>query len=157
MANQGEDQGALAQKVNRLYWESDQSVNRIGEELGLSRSALYQLLDPLPAGLPCPHCNAEMAFPNRTARDRGFVVCPDCGLEEEEEAVQLFWEEAAEGEGAGSEAAAAKERALARIRDLRGKLPDEVPPIPVPGRVIAGVALLGVAAGILLARALKDR
>jgi hypothetical protein len=68
-------------RVNRLYWESDLSVNALGEELGLSKGRLYDLLRPLPSGLGCPDCGGELGYENRTARDRGNLSCPRCGFE----------------------------------------------------------------------------
>ena len=93
MSSNTPDQEAISQEANRRYWDSDESVNQIGEAMGLSKGVLYNLLEPLPAGLPCPSCGEEMVFPNRTARDKGFLECPECGLEEEEAAVQTYWEE----------------------------------------------------------------
>jgi hypothetical protein len=68
-------------RVNRLYWESDLSVNAIGEEMGLSKGRLYEFLRPLPSGLGCPDCGGELGYENRTARDRGNLNCSRCGFE----------------------------------------------------------------------------
>ena len=72
-----------ADEANRLYWHSELGVNQIAEEMGVSKGALYTLVNPLAAGLSCPRCDSELMFPNRTARDRGFVSCSNCGFEEE--------------------------------------------------------------------------
>ena len=98
MPSQNPDHEALRDEANRLYWESEESVNQIGEALGLSKGVLYGLISPLPAGLPCPGCGEEMVFPNRTAREKGFLACPECGMEEEETAVQSYWEGEAEAD-----------------------------------------------------------
>ena len=74
----------LVKRANTLYWGSDASVNRLAQELDLSKGALYDLIEPFPAGVPCPAGDGEMGYANRTARDRGFVTCSTCGLEEEE-------------------------------------------------------------------------
>ena len=74
----------LVEKANSLYWGSDASVNGLAQDLDLSKGALYEILAPYPAGVPCPRGDDEMVYANRTARDRGFVLCPTCGLEEEE-------------------------------------------------------------------------
>ena len=74
----------------------------------------------------------KMTFPNRTAREKGFLACPACGLEEEQAAV--------------AEAIA------------RGNLPPspaELQPTrvgggQVMGRMLAGTALLGIALGIAI-------
>jgi hypothetical protein len=68
-------------RVNRLYWESELSVNAIGEEMGLSKGRLYEFLRPLPSGLGCPDCGGELGYENRTARDRGNLTCSRCGFE----------------------------------------------------------------------------
>jgi predicted RNA-binding Zn-ribbon protein involved in translation (DUF1610 family) len=70
-------------EANRLYWHSELGVNQIAEEMGVSKGALYTLVNPLASGLSCPRCDSELMFPNRTARDRGFVSCSNCGFEEE--------------------------------------------------------------------------
>ncbi len=71
----------LAGEVNRLYWESDASVGRIAEQLGISRRALYDALEPLDIGVACPRCGAGLVYPNRSRRESGQAVCPECGLE----------------------------------------------------------------------------
>ena len=74
----------LVDRANDLYWGSDASVNRLAEELDLSKGALYDVIRPFPAGIPCPKGDGEMGYANRTARDRGFVTCGVCGYEDEE-------------------------------------------------------------------------
>lgn len=153
-------QDLLSQEANRMYWETEASVNQIAEELGLSKGFLYGLLLPLPAGLPCPRCRREMTFPNRTARDRGFVVCPGCGFEEEELAVQAYWEDLPEGVEAPSWEEPSRDRPPGR-EDREG--PKEPPPVIREGRrleqgkLLAGTALLGIAAGFALATWLRKR
>jgi len=153
------DQDALYEEANRLYWESDQSVNQIGEALDLSKGVLYGLIAALPAGLPCPKCGEEMVFPNRTAREKGFLACPECGMEEEEAAVRSYWE----GEGELPEAESAGEaRALARrtgeaIQKAVDTGRERVTSLSPRGRVIAGTALLGAAAGLALGAYLRKR
>lgn len=120
-----------AQEANRLYWDSSDSVNQIAEELGLSKGSLYGMVEPLPADLPCPSCGAELAFPNRTAREKGFLTCPACGLEEEASTVR---EAVARGE------ISTPPRARAAPRAGSG----------VDGQMLAGTALLGIAVGIVI-------
>lgn len=69
------------ERANRLYWESDASVNDIADELELSKSMLYQLVEPLAAEVDCPECGGMLVYPNRTALDRGLMQCSDCGAE----------------------------------------------------------------------------
>jgi hypothetical protein len=63
--------------ANQRYWHSDLGVNQIAEELGLSKSRLYEAIVPQPAGVMCPICDRELAYPNRTARHRGEPECPN--------------------------------------------------------------------------------
>ena len=74
---------ALKARANALYWESDESVNDIADRLELSKGALYGLVEALSARESCPECTGDLEFPNRTAREKGLVVCPEGGLEEE--------------------------------------------------------------------------
>ena len=161
MKTNQQDSELLTAEVNRLYWESDTSVNQIGEELGLSKGALYGILRPFPAGLPCIKCGEEMAYPNRTARDKGFVACSSCGYEELEEVVQEHWRDAADLEAAGvpvdtptalskaSETDPAKEDLRALDRPCCDRT--------FGTRTLAGTALLGVAAGIVIGSLIRKR
>jgi hypothetical protein len=159
MSSELPDHDALYEEANRLYWESDQSVNQIGETLDLSKGVLYGLIAARPAGLPCPKCGEEMVFPNRTARDKGFLACEECGMEEEEAAVRTYWE--GEGELPGADATE-ETRALARragdaVHRVVETGRERVSSLSPRGRVIAGTALLGVAAGIVLGTYLRRR
>lgn len=145
------DHDALSEEANRLYWESEESVNQIGEKLGLSKGMLYGFLTPFPAGLPCPGCGEEMVFLNRTARDKGFLACPECGMEEEEEAVQQYWE----GEGAADPSLAS--RAGTAVQKVVGTGRARVANLSPKGRILAGTALLGIAAGFLIGSYLRKR
>ena len=70
-----------ARELNRLYWESDLSVSEIADRLDISRRALYDGIEPLPAGRPCPECGEELVFRNRTAAENREAECPECGHE----------------------------------------------------------------------------
>lgn len=120
-------------RANVLYWESEESVNDIAEAMDLSKGTLYGMIHPRPAGITCPECANEMEYPNRTAREKGFVTCPECGLEEEEAVVLEVL-----GESAGSNAA----------RRSSGEGPS--------GALLASV-FLGAAAGIVITRWLRRR
>lgn len=67
-----------AREANRLYWDTDESVNGIAERLELSKGRLYDVITPLPVGANCPVCGGPLGFANRTARDDGRVSCPLC-------------------------------------------------------------------------------
>jgi hypothetical protein len=160
MSTERPDRDALQEEANRLYWESDQSVNQISDELSLSKGGFYSLITPLPAGLPCPDCGEEMVFPNRTARDKGFLACPKCGMEEEEDVVQSFWE--GKMEVLGEDGPIPSPRALARrageaAEDAVATARKRVSGMSPRSRVLAGTALLGVAAGLLLASYFRKR
>ena len=136
-AGSEDERGALA---NRLYWDSERSVNRIAEELDVSKGTLYGMIQPLRSGLPCPECRTELDYPNRTARDRGFLACPACGLEEEAELVREAWRERPEVAGSVSDADGRPERSARATSDLADPA----------GRSLMGAALVGVAAAFLL-------
>lgn len=128
--------GDVEARANRLYWDSDESVNQIAEELQLSKGTLYSVIEPLATGLACPDCGEELLYPNRTARDRGMVGCPACGFEgEEEEALP-----ADEDEDLSSTTGFGDRGPLAAWEDMSG--PRQ--------RTVIGGALLGAAAGLAL-------
>jgi hypothetical protein len=68
----------LITEANRLYWETEDSVAEIAEQLELSRRALYDLVEPLPTGASCETCGGPMTFDNRSARSAGHAVCVIC-------------------------------------------------------------------------------
>lgn len=68
-------------ELNRLYWESNASISQIADQLDMSRRALYDGIQPQPAGQRCPECGGPLAFRNRTALEHREAECPDCGLE----------------------------------------------------------------------------
>jgi hypothetical protein len=65
-------------EANRLYWETDESVAEIARRFDLSRRALYEAIEPLPAGTACEMCGAPLSFENRSARLAGDAACPIC-------------------------------------------------------------------------------
>jgi hypothetical protein len=100
-----------------------------------------------------------MVFPNRTAREKGFLACSSCGMEEEETAVRSYWEE--EGEPMGT-VAVGDERALSRragdaVQDAVQKGRDTITGLSPRSRVVAGTALLGIAAGLALGTYFRKR
>lgn len=128
----------LVDQANDLYWGSDASVNRLAEELDLSKGALYDIIRPFPAGIPCPNGDGEMGYPNRTARDRGFVTCGVCGFEDEEVHV-------ADGmERVGMPPETSPPRTL-------------TPPRVGSGGRMLGSALVGVALGVLITGLVRRR
>jgi predicted RNA-binding Zn-ribbon protein involved in translation (DUF1610 family) len=128
------DHDAREARANVLYWDSDSSVNDIADAMDLSKGSLYGLIRPRPAELACPECGAMLEYPNRTARDKGFVTCPGCGLEDEEELV----------------------------REIAGAGPDsDRPRAPSagvgPGGAVLVTSLLGAAAALAVVRWIQRR
>lgn len=139
------DEAPSRERANELYWSSDESVSQIADDLGVSKGSLYNLIDPLPSGLPCPRCGEEMEYPNRTARDKGFLTCPDCELEEDQELVKEEWREASRQTGDG--AVVVSPGAGAGARSVAGASSDPV----MEKRFVLGTALLGGAVALALA------
>ncbi|HEX6559329.1 MAG TPA: hypothetical protein VF021_07695 [Longimicrobiales bacterium] len=78
-----EEKTAVATEVNRLYWETEQSVAEISNQLGVSRRALYEVIEPMPSGMQCSRCRAELYYSNRSAKAAGVARCLICGNEKE--------------------------------------------------------------------------
>jgi hypothetical protein len=76
-----EEKNAVNSEVNRLYWETEESVADISNRLGVSRRALYEQIEPMPAGAECTTCGAELYFSNRSAKLGGVARCLMCGAE----------------------------------------------------------------------------
>lgn len=122
-----------AREANRLYWDTDESVNGIAERLELSKGRFYDLLTPLPVDRSCPNCGAPLGFANRTARDSGKVSCPLCSFETE-------FDELDESPD------------LASLTHPAARVPDGVH----GDAALLGAALVGVAVGIALGRWLRS-
>ena len=138
------------QRANALYWESQLSVNQIADEMDVSKGRLYGLIQPIGAGLPCPRCSSEMGYANRTARERGFLTCPSCDFEQDEDQVRSELRDAAAA-GSDDELLVTPE-----LVDPYGARP--VPPLRRPrDPLLLGAGLLLVAAGIWLFRSLPRR
>lgn len=135
----------VVRRANDQYWNSDAGVNQLARELDLSKGTLYEILAPLPAGLPCPHGDGELGFANRTARERGFVSCPACGLEDEKKRVLDALAHAPPAEAPSA--------------------PADTPPAPASppapshslGTLLAVTALAGVGVGLILGGLLRRR
>jgi hypothetical protein len=69
-------------EANRLYWETDESVAEIADQLDLSRRALYGAVRPLSSGASCTRCGGELQYENRSARKAGQAACTGCGATE---------------------------------------------------------------------------
>ena len=52
------------------------TLRAVGDRVGLSKGALYGILEPEKSGLGCPLCGDEVGYPNRTAKERGSPSAP---------------------------------------------------------------------------------
>lgn len=125
-------------ELNRLYWESDESVTDIADRLGLSRRALYDELEPLPAGADCPECGGALGFRNRTAAEAGEAECADCGRESRV------------GEWTEPEPAVEQERRAAPLSPAR-RVPTSGNAAALGGALMTGLGI-GAVAGYLIRR-----
>lgn len=149
MAQQSSGTEVTADRINELYWSDSGTVEEIIERLGISRSALYGALEPQPSGLRCADCHAEMLFSNRTARDRGVAVCPECGRESEPGEARAA---AAAGAGQGDWRTPGEAEAVRhRVQGAWRRIP------PQRAATVLGGAALGVIAGALLTGAAPGR
>ncbi len=123
----------LRERANTLYWESHDSVNEIAEALDLSKGALYSLVQPLRTEEPCPECGERLEYSNRTARDKGLVVCSSCGMEEELVLVEA-----------------------ARLEASEGVVPMPESTAPTPRTVLAA-GLIGLAIGVAIGQWSRER
>lgn len=71
----------LVAEANRLYWKTDAAVAEIADRLGISRRAVYRVLQPDPAGIACPNCGRQLVFVNRSARSAGELLCVGCAAQ----------------------------------------------------------------------------
>lgn len=71
------DRSAIEQ-ANRLYWDSDASVADIADQLGWSRRALYDAIEPLTIEATCVTCGTPLVYANRSARNAGTSSCIVC-------------------------------------------------------------------------------
>ncbi|MBM4183450.1 MAG: hypothetical protein FJ207_04395 [Gemmatimonadetes bacterium] len=126
-------------RANELYWGSQMSVNQIADALDLSKGALYEIIRPLAAQVGCPSCGAEAVHPNRTAKEKGLIACPECGWGGEE------------GAAAPSPVGAPSPRGAARRAAPRPPAPTtSVETVRTRDGVMAAGILLGAAAGLAL-------
>jgi len=74
-----ENSGRLAAKANQLYWQTSRPAGHLADELGISRSKFYALVEPLRIDMKCSACGAPLAFSSRSDREAGRGRCPECG------------------------------------------------------------------------------
>lgn len=76
---QEENSSRVAAQANQLYWQSSRPAGRLADELGISRSKFYALIEPLRLDVACTACGATLAFGNRSDREAGRGRCTQCG------------------------------------------------------------------------------
>ena len=126
------------EQLNRLYWESDASVADIADQLDISRRALYDGIEPQPAGVPCPECGAALGFRNRTSAESGEAECSECG-----NVVEL------DGDAAGPAPQVEQHLHAAALSPTRRV------PATGSGPLLGVLLLLGIGVGALLAYLLR--
>jgi hypothetical protein len=129
-----------AAEANRLYWDSDTPIAEIADRLDLSRRALYDAVEPQPAGAPCIRCGGEMQYANRSARRAGYATCAECGAEDMVDTVETEVMQASPQLGVIEGERGTAERIDMRSPDLRHRA------MVIGGAAIAGVAIGSVAA-----------
>ena len=156
MSSKKSDDKKLADQANELYWRSGQSVNQIAEAMDLSKSGLYALIRPLTAERACPECGEGLVFTNRTTEHKSVASCLAC-------------EYVGDVEGLSPEVKPPQKRAVRRrnaTAQPNAKAGSDLEPGPddtatrksSPGRswrsnrVLWGSVLLGMAAGLYVAR-----
>ncbi len=141
----------VERRANRLYWESDRSVNEIADDLDLSKGRLYELLRPLAAERSCPRCGGDLLFANRTARDQKLLSCGSCGLSGKEGELEEEWKgEWEEEDGDGLWVGSASAPAGSGAHDRGQPTPWRARASSGRGRIALGGILIGVAAGAVL-------
>jgi hypothetical protein len=74
-----ENSGRLAAKANQLYWQTSRPAGHLADELGISRSKFYALIEPLGIEVKCSACSTPLAFSSRSDREAGRGRCSQCG------------------------------------------------------------------------------
>ena len=74
-----ENSKRLAETANRLYWGSGRPAGQLADELGISRSKFYALIEPLTVERSCAACDGTLIFNSRTDREAGRGRCSACG------------------------------------------------------------------------------
>jgi len=141
---------SLADRINELYWESDQTVDEIVDELGIGRNTLYSAVRPQPAGANCPHCGAPAMYTNRSNRNANTATCSGCGSEVDLAATPEGTEIEASAPEAGGRRMPEPDAGWTRWREELAAV------APERAAMIGGAAALGVVFGAVAARAVRE-
>jgi len=120
-----------ARQANRLYWDTDESVNGIADRLELSKGRLYDMITSLEVEATCPKCGTNLVYANRTAREHGTLTCEACGFEGHRDKVK--------GDSTPHQHPATQASGMFARAD----------------RTMVGAVLAGVAVGLMVGRLLK--
>lgn len=153
------------ERANALYWSSDDTVDQVAGQLGVTRNALYSAVRPLPAGAECPDCGSGLVYPNRSSRTAGRAMCLACertfstselGSPEEGGAAggHAHWHAHLQEHGHGHEHGGGSGELRERLAQWREDLAAVE---PRRAAMIGGAAVLGVLAGVAAATALRNR
>lgn len=74
-----ESSSRVAAQANQLYWQTSRPAGRLADDLDISRSKFYALIEPLRLGVACASCGSDLAFSNRSDREAGRGRCINCG------------------------------------------------------------------------------
>lgn len=156
MSSSTQEPDALRHQANELYWSSDATVLEIVGQMQISRSALYDLVDPLPVGGPCPRCGGALAFTNRSARSAGRATCERCGHE-----VATEYEPGIDSTGELTDAARPSQigEARQRLAGIDWTLGQYTAGSPVSSHALAlgALALFGAAIGVAAVHTYRER
>lgn len=148
------DESARIARANHLYWETETGVNGIADDLGVSKSTLYEWVRPRWTGEDCPRCGSPLVWENRTARDQGETTCPSCdGTDEPIGRETTYAGPSARAAGAAAEPAHSGRAAVTDGPGGAAARPTPVDRGPDPQRLLIAVAsglAIGLAAGLLL-------
>lgn len=136
---------AAQDRVNRLYWESDETVADVAKQLEMSQSTLYAAVEPRPAGVVCSRCGAPTHYLNRSGRAAGEAVCSACG------ATTTAEEQPAQPVSTVDAPSAGATEKLRRFKEDLSAVP------PERAALIGGAAALGVAVGAAAVKAARKK
>jgi hypothetical protein len=140
---------ALRRRASEAYWSREETVDEIADRLGMSRSALYSAIAPVPAGAACEACSGALVYNNRTGRSAGRAVCAECGAE-----AIVAPQGIVSGADDAAGVSAVEPAGTGRFEQLREGL---AAVSPERAAMIGGAAALGVAVGAAAARAVRKR
>ncbi len=138
-----ENSGRVAVKANQLYWQTSRPAGHLADELGISRSKFYALIEPFRIEVKCSACSTPLAFSSRSDREAGRGRCPECGTTTDVPADEALVATSSDAEP--SSKPAPPESGIGAWVDLPGN------------RQLWLVAIAGAAAGMLVTALIRRR